>query len=116
MQPEIDYCLLSDGTFSQLTCWTCPTCKLTFTPNIYNQSSLHIVDSERCLNIKNDVICNKHEYGQQITVVCTKCHGLYITKNISYIGARGIFMNKPAITCSECDFVHICFSQFMRDN
>jgi hypothetical protein len=58
-------------------------------------------------------ICDKHEYGRHIDVICTLCRVAFHTKNIGYIGARSIFYESNFLNHLNdvpCDhkYEHVC--------
>lgn len=67
---------------------------------------------------RDPTICDWHRWGDGITLRCTTHGGLFCTKNIDHIGARGIFWVKVVATdegfaCAGgtavgCRLVHEC--------
>lgn len=55
--------------------------------------------------IYHDRICPHHEYGEHIDLVCENCGEEGTTKNIKYIGARGVFVS---CSCPMGDLTHVC--------
>ena len=56
-------------------------------------------------------ICDKHPRGEHIVVRCKKCGATGTTKNIDWIGARGIFLDEKTPEQRECehsDCEHLC--------
>jgi hypothetical protein len=52
-----------------------------------------------------DRICDKHRYGEHITIKCEKCGEVGNTKNISQIGARSLFI---MCVCDDWKPIHVC--------
>jgi len=63
-------------------------------------------NSDKCKNKIEHTICWHHTYGEHIPITCSKCNTIYSTKNIDYIGARSIFLDKAS--GNKCSSFSIC--------
>lgn len=102
------YDSLPDGKIQILRDWTCPNCNVFY--KYHRCDSWNIHEPHKCIERSEGlrVICSQHKYGKMIDLMCTRCPGRYMTKNIGQIGSRGIF--PITIGNNECchNYSHVC--------